>query len=87
MIKGETIIFIGIAAVITGMLLIFIGSASLSSGKNEGNDYTKISTGGVVLIGPIPIIFGNDKSMVSVAIIGAILLMILAYILFYRGNL
>jgi len=87
MIKGETIIFIGIAAVILGMLLIFVGTAFLSSGKTEGGENAKVSTGGVILIGPIPIVFGNDKSMVSVAIIGAIVLMILAYILFYRGSL
>lgn len=87
MIKGETIIFMGIAALILGMVLIFIGTAFLSSGKTEDSANTKVSTGGVILIGPIPIVFGNDKSMVSVAIIGAIILMILAYILFYRGNL
>ena len=87
MIRGETIVFIGIAAVITGMLLIFIGTAFLSSGKTEGNDNTKVSTGGVVLIGPIPIIFGNDKSMVSIAVLGAIIIMVISYILFYRGSL
>jgi uncharacterized protein (TIGR00304 family) len=87
MIKGELIIVIGIAAVITGMLLIFIGSTFLSSGKTEVSDNTKVSTGGVVLIGPIPIIFGNDKSMVSIAIIGAVIVMIISYILFYRGSL
>ena len=87
MIKGETIIFIGIAAVITGMLLIFIGTAFLSSGKTEGSDNTKVGTGGVVLIGPIPIIFGNDKSMVSIAVLGAIIIMVISYILFYRGSL
>ncbi|EKF84913.1 TIGR00304 family protein [Methanobacterium formicicum] len=85
MIKGETIIFVGIAAVILGMLLIFIGTAFQSSGKTESSENAKVSTGGVILIGPIPIVFGNDKNMVSVAVIGAIVLMILAYILFYRG--
>ncbi len=87
MIKGETIILAGITAVILGMLLIFIGTAFLSSGKTEDGENAKVSTGGVILIGPIPIVFGNDKSMVSAAVIGAIVLMILVYILFYRGNL
>ncbi len=87
MIKGETIIFIGITAIIMGMLLIFIGTAFLSSGKTEGSENTKVSTGGVVLIGPIPIVFGNDKRMVSIAVLGAIIIMILSYILFYRGSL
>lgn len=85
MIKGETLIFIGIAAVIIGILLVFIGTALLSSGKEESNG--KVSTGGVILIGPIPIVFGNDKNMVSLAIVGAIIIMVIAYILFYRGNL
>ncbi|KUK72374.1 MULTISPECIES: TIGR00304 family protein [Methanobacterium] len=87
MIKGQTIILIGIVAVVVGMLLIFIGSTFLSSGKTDSNDNSKVSTGGVILIGPIPIVFGNDKSMVSIALVGAIILMILAYILFYRGHL
>lgn len=86
MIKGETIIFIGIAAVILGMLLIFVGTAFLSSGKTEGSEGEKVSTGGVILIGPIPIVFGNDKSMVSIAVLGAIIIMVLAYFFFYRGS-
>lgn len=77
----------GIAAVILGMVLIFIGTAFLSSGKTEGSENAKVSTGGVILIGPIPIIFGNDKSMVSIAVLGAVIVMIIAYILFYRGSL
>jgi uncharacterized protein (TIGR00304 family) len=88
MIKGETLIFIGIAVVIVGILLTFIGTALLSSGKNQNNEKGNgtVSTGGVILIGPIPIIFGNDKSMISVTILGAIILMVIAYFLFYRGG-
>jgi uncharacterized protein (TIGR00304 family) len=39
----------------------------------------------VILIGPIPIIFGNDKGLLLIGVIFAIVLMILAYFLFYRG--
>ncbi|BDZ68517.1 TIGR00304 family membrane protein [Methanobacterium ferruginis] len=56
----------------------------LSSGKTESNENTKVSTGGVVLIGPIPIIFGNDKGMVTIAIVAAIVIMIISYLLFYQ---
>lgn len=88
MIKGETLVFIGIAVVIAGMLLTFIGTAILSSGKNNNQESnnSKVSTGGVILIGPIPIIFGNDKNMIAVTILGAIILMVIAYFLFYRGG-
>ncbi|MGI6482048.1 MAG: TIGR00304 family membrane protein [Methanobacterium sp.] len=88
MIKGETLVFIGIAVVIAGMLLTFIGTAILSSGKNNNQESnnSKVSTSGVILIGPIPIIFGNDKNMIAVTILGAIILMVIAYFLFYRGG-
>lgn len=88
MIKGETLIFIGIAVVIVGILLTFIGTALISSGKSHNNEKGNgtVSTGGVILIGPIPIIFGNDKSMIWVTVLGAIILMVIAYFLFYRGG-
>jgi uncharacterized protein (TIGR00304 family) len=83
MISGEKLIILGVAAVIIGMLLIFLGTALQASGKTEKNE--KVSVGGVVLIGPIPIIFGSDKGMVSLAIIGAVILMVIYYLIFYRG--
>ncbi len=84
--KGETLIFIGIAIIVAGLLLTFLGTALLSSGKNnKEDDNPKVTTGGVILIGPIPIIFGNDKNFTMVAIVGAIILMVIAYFLFYRG--
>ncbi|WP_232728006.1 MULTISPECIES: DUF131 domain-containing protein [Methanobacterium] len=66
-----------IVTVVVGMLIIFIGSAFLSSGKTDSDNNIKVSTGGVVLIGLIPIVFGNNKSMISVTVLGAIILMIL----------
>jgi uncharacterized protein (TIGR00304 family) len=84
MIKGDSLIFIGIAAIIIGMIFIFLGTALQSTSKTENGEQVK--TGGIVLIGPIPIIFGNDKNMVIMAIIAAIIIIILSYLLFYRGS-
>ena len=84
MIRGENLILIGIAALIMGMVLIFIGTALQATSKTENE--AKVSTGGLVLIGPIPIIFGNDKSMLIIAIFAAIIIIILSYLLFYRGS-
>ena len=44
---------------------------------------TKVGGGGVVLIGPIPIIFGSDKKFLIIAVILAIILMIISFVLFY----
>jgi uncharacterized protein (TIGR00304 family) len=83
MVNGNTILIAGIAVVILGMLLIFVGTALQSSAKT-GEEKTQVKTGGVILIGPIPIIFGTDKGMIVTAVILAIVLMVLAYLLFYR---
>ncbi len=80
MIQGNTIITVGILVIFIGFILIFAGTALQTSGKTSD-----VKTGGVVLIGPIPIIFGSDKGTIITAVIMAIILMILAYFLFYRG--
>jgi len=56
-----------------------IGSLMQSSSKTGD-----VHTGGVILIGPIPIIFGNDKSLIIAGVIFAIVIMVLWYLLFYR---
>lgn len=51
------------------------------------NHLIDIKTGGVVFIGPIPIIFGNDRGLTIFAVIFAVILMIISYFLFYRGSI
>lgn len=47
---------------------------------------SKIRGGGVIMLGPIPIIFGSDKESANTAVILAIILMILS-LLFFRDVL
>jgi len=49
-----------------------------------GKVESKIKTGGVIMLGPIPIIFGSDKESAKTAAILAIILMVLS-LLFLRG--
>ncbi|WP_231551411.1 DUF131 domain-containing protein [Methanobacterium sp. SMA-27] len=63
MVNYNSIILIGFAVIIIGFLLVFIGTALQSS---SGSSKTEINTGGVILIGPIPIIFGNDKGTYNI---------------------
>jgi uncharacterized protein (TIGR00304 family) len=44
---------------------------------------TKVGGGGVVLIGPIPILFGTDRKFLIIAVILAIILMLISFVLFY----
>ncbi|ABM81020.1 TIGR00304 family membrane protein [Hyperthermus butylicus] len=67
---------VGIALIFIGVLLVFLGiflSAFRAGGKTE--------YGGIVFIGPIPIIFGSNSDMVKIAVIGGIVLMALAVLL------
>jgi uncharacterized protein (TIGR00304 family) len=69
--------------VIVGLLLVLVGFgvvviAILSQGKKEG---VEVKGGGVIMIGPIPIIFGSDMKWASVAIVLAIILIVLAVVL------
>ena len=45
----------------------------------------KVKYGGVVLIGPIPIVFGSDKNMAKVSILAAILMLIAIFLIFLYG--
>jgi uncharacterized protein (TIGR00304 family) len=84
--NGSTLVNIGFFVIVAGILLIFLGSIIQSTSSDNNNDASKteIKTGGVILIGPIPIIFGNDRGMVITGVILGIILMLVAYFLFYR---
>ncbi|MDG6985607.1 MAG: DUF131 domain-containing protein [Nitrososphaerota archaeon] len=47
--------------------------------RGPRDDGVKVRGGGVVMIGPIPIIFGSDTRWASVAIVLAIVLMLLVF--------
>jgi len=68
---------------LAGILLVLVGLgvmvvATLSRWGKDGAD---VKGGGVILIGPVPIIFGSDMKWASVAIILAIILIVLTVVL------
>lgn len=79
--NAGVLVIAGIIVVFVGISLIFIGSILQSTSKT-----TEVHTGGVIMIGPIPIIFGNDKGLIITGVILAIVIMVVYYILFYRGG-
>jgi len=69
--------------IIAGLVLVLAGmgvmiAAMLSQSGKQG---TQVRGGGVVMIGPIPIIFGSDMKWASVAIVLAIILIVLTVVL------
>jgi len=78
----DRLIIVGFIVILLGIMLIFSGGI-LSSFR--GGPEGRIETGGVLLIGPIPIIFGNSKPLIIISIVGAFILMA-AYYLISKGE-
>ena len=79
--NANAMIIAGIIVIFLGMIIIFVGTALQSTSKSSD-----VHTGGVIMIGPIPIIFGNDKGLIITGMIFAVVIMALYYFLFYRGG-
>ncbi len=74
----------GMLIIFIGFILIFVGAIIEGEKSNSNNQENKTQAGGVIFIGPIPIVFGSSKEitkwMLIVALIIAIILIVL-YIL------
>jgi uncharacterized protein (TIGR00304 family) len=80
------LITIGIFLIILGFFLIAFGMVrsakesgrleDISPGQKIRED--KVKGGGVILIGPVPVVFGTDKRYALILMILAIVLMLLA---------
>ncbi len=69
---------LGIALVVVGVIVIV---AVVILGSFGGSKKGKVSGAGVIMIGPIPIIFGTDKKAVKEVISLAIVLTVIVLIL------
>jgi uncharacterized protein (TIGR00304 family) len=69
---GTFVMALGIAVIVLAM---FLSSRSEGSGEERRG---RVRGGGVVMIGPIPIIFGTDAKWAAIAIALAIVLVIVS---------
>jgi uncharacterized protein (TIGR00304 family) len=78
----------GIVIVIVGFVILFLAviQAGRSRSDDESQRKTEVKGGGVVLIGPIPIVFGSDAKWASVAIILAIILVLISLLVMFYGG-
>ena len=70
---GITLFIVGVIVIITAIILA--SSANPKKGKMKG--------AGVIMIGPIPIIFGTDKKSVKMAFALALAMIMLIVIIIY----
>jgi len=62
----------GLALILIGIFAIVIGILILASSKSA-----KVESGGVIFIGPFPIIFGTSERIIYITLIVALLIMLL----------
>lgn len=80
----ETLQLAGFALIFLGLVAIFVYIAlNSTSTKSQGQTNSSIQGGGVILIGPIPIIFGTNSTMTVIAAVLGLIIFILAAIFFY----
>jgi len=75
---------LGVALVVAGIVVIIAAMVRLSMGETENVGEGKKSeahAAGVIMIGPIPIVFGTDKKSVKVVLALALALAIVILIL------
>jgi uncharacterized protein (TIGR00304 family) len=77
--EAQSLYSIGIILTFAGMLIITIASALivLSKSKKTG----RVRGGGVIMIGPIPIVFGTNKESLKTVLLLSIVLIALLIVL------
>jgi uncharacterized protein (TIGR00304 family) len=79
---GFLLVFIGFLVILAGIFsMAYHAWRTGETGTEEPE--AVVRGGGVVMIGPIPIIFGTDVASVKIVVILAIVLMIIALILLF----
>ncbi|MGC9105244.1 MAG: TIGR00304 family membrane protein [Thermoprotei archaeon] len=62
---GIVVTFVGLIVLIVGLIYEIMRNLKQADSQQKGE--TKV--GGVILIGPFPIVFGNSKDMVKVSLV------------------
>ncbi len=73
----------GIILIVLGTMLLFAGVLAQSLGSATGPK-SEVKGGAVILIGPVPIVFGTDAESAKTVLILAIILMLIVLAIYGR---
>jgi len=74
---------IGFLLILAGFALIFAGVVVSVAGSLLGEGDAEAEAGGVVFVGPIPVVFGTSRGIVWI-VLAIALLMLVFFLVFYR---
>jgi uncharacterized protein (TIGR00304 family) len=72
------LILLGIVLIFLGVLILMLSLWKAGEGKAEA--------GGVVIVGPVPIVFGTSQRIAATVMVLAIALTVIALLLFLLGS-
>ena len=83
MIDSATLYALGVALIFVGVIVIVVATVLLSV---SGAGKEKFKGGGVIIIGPVPIIFGTDKKSLKTVLLLSLALtvmLVVAMVVYY----
>ena len=80
MVDAAFIFQMGFILIILGIILSFIATVIMFLSRFRDRKAKGVRGGGLIMIGPIPIIFGTDKETMKILILLSIALMVIALI-------
>ena len=79
MVNGQLLWTLGFILILAGFVMVFVAALLLFFKALRGK--ARVSGGGVVMIGPFPIVFGTDKESVKMLLLLSIALIAFVLIL------
>jgi uncharacterized protein (TIGR00304 family) len=77
----EAAYLLGFALVVVGLLVVVVSLIFMSRRRSPSERKTDVRGAGVIMIGPIPIIFGTDKKSVKEVLLLALALTVVVFII------
>jgi|ECHhosMinimDraft_1075155.scaffolds.fasta_scaffold00041_20 uncharacterized protein (TIGR00304 family) len=84
MYSSTALFTVGVVALVVGFLIVFLAVAIELARGIRAKEGSKAEGGGIILIGPVPIVFGSSKGITkALLILGIVLtaLLVLLYVL------
>jgi uncharacterized protein (TIGR00304 family) len=78
MMGGQLLFTVGVVLILAGFVAFFVGGLLLFFRALRGKG--RVKGGGLVMIGPFPIVFGTDKESVKAFLLLSIVLIVLVLI-------
>jgi len=77
----EVAYLFGFVLVVVGLLVVVVSLIFMSRRRSPSERKTDVRGAGVIMIGPIPIIFGTDKQSVKEVLLLALALTVVVFII------